>query len=130
MFRVLFLLLVLFGSSAFSLISKPVSTISKSIAPVPKPTTPLDTIGKAADIDVMARFDALRIILSEDSTALGYIVNYGTKSQIRKRERQIRKALAFQKIDSKRVKIVSGGNLLDFSTIIYVIPEKIEVPTP
>lgn len=133
MFRVLFLILVLMSSAAFSLISKTGNSASpKSVAPVPAPTsfTPIDRIGKASDKDIIARFDAVRIGLENDPTSTAYIINYGTGKQIRKRERQFRKAFAFHKIERKRITMVSGGNNGILETVIYVIPAEVKPPNP
>jgi hypothetical protein len=131
MFRVFFLILFLFSSVALSFIPKPISPIQKSISPVPKPTSPLvlDIIGKSSDKDLIARFVSLKLKLSEETTAKAYIINYGTEFQIRKRERQIRKALAFNKIDSKRVVIVRGKDIDHMRTEIYILPEDVEPPS-
>ena len=123
MFRILFLSLILIGLVA--------AVRAEKVNPIPSPTSPiLDVIGKSSDKDLVARFEALKIELSEDRAVEGYIINYGTKSEILKRERQIRKALAFHKIDPKRVVILSGGKRDHLETIIYVIPSSSEPPTP
>jgi hypothetical protein len=124
MFRVLFLSLILIGSVAI--------VHAEKVNPIPAPTSfiPLDTIRTASDKDIIARFEGLKNELSKDPTARGYIINYGTKSQIQKRERQVRKALVFHKIDPKMVLIASAGSRGYLETIIYLIPASAEVPQP
>jgi hypothetical protein len=131
MFRVVFLILFLFSSIALSFIPKSTLPIQKSVVPIPKPTEVVmfDSIGKSSDKDLIGRFLALKNKLSEATNEYAYIINYGTESQIRKRERQIRKALAFHQIDSKRVVIVRGKNIDYLTTKIYIIPENVEPPS-
>jgi hypothetical protein len=94
-------------------------------------STLLDTIGPASDDDIKARFDALRIALSNDPSARGYIINYGTPRDITRRERQIQKAISFLKIDASRVTVVSGGDKGNgIETRVYVVPSGADNPTP
>jgi hypothetical protein len=123
MFRVLFLSLILIGSVAI--------VHAEKVNPIPAPTSRVvDVIEKSSDKDLIVRFEGIRIELSKDPTLEAYIINYGIKSQIRKRERQIRKALVFHKIDPKMVVIVNGGKLHYLKTTIYIIPSGSEPPTP
>jgi len=124
MFRVLFLTLILVGSVAFAHAEK--------VEPIPSPTTPLvlDEIGKSSDKDLIARFQVLKDKLLEESDITAYIINYGSESQIKKRKKQIQKALAFHKIDLKRVVSVYGGKFDWLTTKIYIVPQKVEPPTP
>jgi len=81
--------------------------------------------------DVRARIDNLYIELSNDPTAQGYIINYGTARQIAARERQIRNAISFRRLDASRVTLVRGGD--DGSgveSVFFVVPSGAEPPTP
>jgi hypothetical protein len=81
--------------------------------------------------DVRARIDNLYIELNNDPTAQGYIINYGTARQIAARERQIRNAISFRRLDASRVTLVRGGD--DGSgveSVIFVVPSGAEPPTP
>ena len=131
MFRVLFLIVVLLSSAAFSLFSKPVSTKPKPFSPVPKPTSlmTLDLIGKSSEKDLIARFSVLGDKLKKEADVIAFIITRGTKSQLKKRERQIRKALAIHKIDSERVKLISTEDSDDFRTEIYLIPGGVKPPS-
>ncbi len=91
----------------------------------------IDTINAASNDDIKARFDALRIALSNDPAAQGYIINYGTARQIATRERQIRTAISFLRIDPSRVTIVRGGDRgTGIETQVFVVPAGATPPTP
>ena len=91
----------------------------------------IDTINAASDDDVKARFDALRIALSNDPTAQGVIINYGTTRQIATRERQIQKAIRFLQIDASRVTVLRGGDKgTGIETQVFVVPAGATPPTP
>ena len=123
MFRVLFLLAILMISI--------LTVHAEGVRPVPAPTTPIvfDKIEKSSYREIKARVGVLKIELSKDPTVAAYIINYGTKAQIKKRERQIRNALAFHKIDLTRVNIISGGDQGSLITKIYLVPRAVEPQT-
>lgn len=125
MIRALFLIFVLLSSALFvpGANYTPVFSVSGH--------GPIDNIGKASDVDVTARMDALRIYLSQDLTARGYIINYGTKSEIKKRVRQLKKAFSFLKIDTSRVTVINGGNRDNgIETLVWGVPAGAENPKP
>lgn len=130
MFRVLFLILVLLSSAAFSLMSKSPSPNHKPLSPIPEPTRLCDTIGKVSDNELIARFEGLRIELEEDETARGCIINYGTKSQIKKRNKQIKKAFLFLKIDPSRITTLKGGDQDSLETSVCIVLQGVECPQP
>lgn len=104
-----------------------------AVGSIEAPLTPqlVDTINAASNDDIKARFDALRIALSNDPAAQGYIINYGTVRQITARERQIRTAITFLKIDPSRVTIVRGGDkATGIETQVFVVPAGATPPTP
>ncbi|HEY0462241.1 MAG TPA: hypothetical protein VGC97_24115 [Pyrinomonadaceae bacterium] len=73
------------------------------------PIEKLDAFGKLTDNFVKARIDVLYAELGNDPQGRGYIINYGTDKEIENRKRQIQKAIAFRKYDSKRVILIRGG---------------------
>jgi hypothetical protein len=100
------------------------------VASVPTSTI-TDEFGTATDDDVKARVDNFYIQLNNNPTAQGYIINYGTPAQIRRRRAQIMKAINFRKYDASRVTFVDGpdnGGVLN--TKFYIVPQGASNPTP
>ena len=97
----------------------------------PREASLIDTIGAATDDDIKARFDALRVALSNDPTATAVIINYGTARQITTRERQIQKAIRFLSIDASRVTVLRGGDKgTGIETQVFIVPAGVTPPTP
>ncbi len=107
------------GGSASAEIQQPVVPI------------PVDDFGKKSDDEVKAIVDNFYIQLNNNPSAQGYIINYGTPAQIKKRRAQIMKAINFRKYDAGRVTFVdgpdSGGGE---STKLYLVPAGAENPRP
>lgn len=102
-------------------------------APVTVPDQPrlIDTQGPGVDDDVKARVQAYFIQLNNEPTATGYIINYGTDREIARREAQIKKAIAFLKLDASRVTFVRGGNTGEgIVTKYWLVPAGVTPPTP
>lgn len=100
------------------------------VSELPKPTL-IDTINAATDDDLKARFDALRIALSNDPAASATIINYGTARQIATRERQITKALRFLQVDQSRVQVLRGGDKGNgIETQVWIVPAGATAPVP
>lgn len=93
----------------------------------------VDRFGALQPDDVKARIDNFYVTqLNNNPSAQGYIINYGTEKQNADREKQIRKAISFLKLDPSRVIIVNsvvttGG---DVRTVFYVVPAGATPPTP
>ena len=69
--------------------------------------------------------------LNNNPTAQGYIINYGTEKQIAAREKQIRNAITFLRLDASRVTLVRGGESGgDVRTVLWVVPAGATPPTP
>jgi len=99
------------------------------VAPIRELTPTIQGEGPADD--VKAYIDGLYTQLGNDPNATGYIINYGTPAQIARRERDIKKAIAFRKYDASRVTIVNGGNTNEGTvTKYYVVPAGFENPAP
>ena len=91
----------------------------------------VDDFGKATDDDVKARVDNFYIQLNNNPNAQGYIINYGSAAQIKKRRAQIMKAINFRKYDVSRVTFVDGpDNGTGESTKFYAVPAGADNPTP
>ncbi|HQU84139.1 MAG TPA: hypothetical protein PKY59_13475 [Pyrinomonadaceae bacterium] len=96
--------------------------------PVPEQ---VDEFGKTPDDDVKARIDNFYITLNNNPNAQGYIINYGTPAEIKKRRAQIMKAINFRKYDPTRVTMIDGGDQgTGVNTKFYVVPSGADLPTP
>jgi hypothetical protein len=92
-----------------------------------------DEFGKLPDDEVKARIQNLYVELGNNPGAQGYIINYGTDREIANRERQIRKAIDFLRLDASRVTLVRGGanpNGAGVYTKVWIVPPGADNPTP
>lgn len=103
-----------------------------SIAVRPQPRL-FDEFGKLPDDEVKARIQNLYVELGNNPGSQGYIINYGTDREITARERQIRKAIDFLKLDPSRVTLVRGGanpNGAGVWTKVWIVPPGADNPQP
>ena len=109
-----------------------VKTASETAGVVANPTNTVeDEFGKAENDDVKARVDNFYIQLNNNPNAQGYIINYGTPAEIKKRKAQIDKAITFRKYDRSRLVWVDGpDNGTGVSTKFIVVPPGAIKPTP
>jgi len=108
-------------------------TTASETAPVASnPTAPqVDEFGAAKDDDVKARVDNFYIQLNNNPNARGYVINYGSAAQIKKRRAQIMKAINFRKYDVSRITFVDGpDNGSGENTKFYVVPSGADNPQP
>lgn len=92
-----------------------------------------DEFGKLPDDEVKARIQNLYVELGNNPNSQGYIINYGTDKEITNRERQIRKAIDFLKLDASRVTLVRGGanpNGTGVYTKVWIVPPGADNPQP
>jgi hypothetical protein len=100
------------------------------ISPNPENTL-IDEFGKATDDDVKARVDNWYIQLNQNPNAQGYVINYGTPAEIRRRKAQIQKAINFRKYDASRLTFVDGpDNGTGPDTKFYLVPPGADNPLP
>ena len=102
-------------------------------APVATPpeATQVDEFGKATDDDVKARVDNFYTQLNNNPNSQGYIINYGTPAEIKRRRAQIVKAINFRKYDASRVTFVDGPDQgTGINTKFYLVPPGAENPVP
>ncbi len=102
-----------------------------SIVTVPT-SNKIDEFDKLENDDVKARIQNFYLTqLNNNPTAQGYIINYGTDKQIAAREKQIRNAITFLKLDPSRVTFVRGGATGgDVKTQLWIVPAGATPPTP
>ena len=108
-------------------------TSASETAPVqalPVPKT-IDEFGAQKDDEVKARVDNFYIQLNNDPSAQGYIINYGSAAEIKRRKAQIDKAITFRKYDRSRLVWVDGpNNGSGISTKFILVPSGAVKPTP
>jgi len=91
----------------------------------------VDQFGAATNDDIKARVDNFYTQLNANPTAQGYIINYGTPAEIKRRRAQIMTAINFRKFDASRVTFVDGpDNGTGINTKFYVVPAGADAPTP
>ena len=92
---------------------------------------PVDEFGPAVNDDVRARVDNFYAQLNNNPNAQGYIINYGTPAEIRRRRAQIMAQINFRNLDASRVTFVDGpDNGTGINTKFYLVPAGATPPTP
>lgn len=86
--------------------------------------------GKLNDSELEERLNEFFIKLYKEQTATGYIINYGRASDVSKRERKIRDTFRLRHYDSFRIVIVNGGEEKELKTVLWIVPQGAEPPTP
>jgi hypothetical protein len=108
----------------------PTASTTAPVGEKPK-ATQVDEFGKATDDDVKARVDNFYIQLNNNPNSQGYIINYGTPAEIKRRRAQIVKAINFRKYDASRVTFVDGPDTgTGVNTKFYLVPPGAENPVP
>ena len=91
-----------------------------------------DEFGKLPNDEVKARIQNMYVELGNNPNAQGYILNYGTETEITNREKQTKKAINYLKLDSRRVTDVRcGANLYSDKAVwtkIFIIPPGLNAP--
>jgi hypothetical protein len=107
-------------------------TYSETAGVSPPPSiVEVDQFGPASNDDVKARVDNFYIQLNNNPNAQGYIINYGTPAEIRRRRAQIMNAINFRKYDASRVTFVDGpDNGTGVNTKFFIVPPGANPPQP
>ncbi|HUF04164.1 MAG TPA: hypothetical protein VMM38_08305 [Aridibacter sp.] len=102
------------------------------VAPEPDPEL-VDEFGPLSPNDVRARLDIFATRLANEPTATGYIVNYGSASDVARRERLIRDHLVSNplgpQIDPSRLVFVNGGVETTIRTRLWIVPAGADAST-
>jgi hypothetical protein len=85
---------------------------------------------KATNGYVKMKMDAFFTELSNNPSAEGYVINYGTIRDVAKREKQVRNSIVFRNYGTYRITIVRGGNRKIVKTELWLVPLGAEAPTP
>ncbi len=118
MWRILFLILILFSSIAFAQTQEQLEARK------------VDEFGNVTNGDVKRRMQDLQIELANDPTVQGYVINYGTSKEIALRVKQIQRAILFMALDGSRITLVEGGFRGIIKTEIWIVPAGAENPQP
>lgn len=108
-------------------------TTGSEIGGVAAERTPtlIEEFGPAVTDDVRVRVDNFYIQLANNPDAQGYIINYGTPAEIRRRRAQIVAQIRFRDLDINRVTFVDGpDNGTGILTRFYLVPSGVTPPTP
>ena len=91
----------------------------------------VDEFGPQKDDEIKARVDNFYIQLNNNPNAQGYVINYGTPAEIKKRVAQIDKAIKFRGYDRSRLTFVNGPDNGDgVRTKFSIVPPGAEAPMP
>ena len=113
-------------SSGVFLPNSETAGIAGEIKPIP-----VSEFGKKTADEIKAELDPFIIQLNNDPTAQGYIINYGTPAEIKRRRAQIVKAINFRKYDPRRVTFVDGPDSgTGIKTKLYLVPPGADNPQP
>lgn len=122
MWRVLFLILIVSVSLVFAqekqdadLSEKPKAELIEEFAAVPN--------GR-----VRLYLDIFFNTLQNNPSAEGYVLTYGARKDVGRREKLFRNHIAFRRADSSRLKFVRGKGV-EFKTQLWIVPAGAEPPT-
>ena len=81
-----------------------------------------DEFGKIREEDMEARIEFYFSLFKDRPKALGYIINYGKKSQVAKREKFIKKLIKKYKLEASRFAFSNGGKERSIRTKLWILP--------
>lgn len=87
---------------------------------------PQDEFGDISDDDIKARIDNLFIEVQYSPNSIGYIVSYGPRTLITKRQKIIQRHIKFRKFDLKRIVFINGGKEKKIRSRFWVLPSEID----
>lgn len=87
-------------------------------------------IGTSNNQNIKNLMEKLDAALRKEPASVAYIINYGSASDIAKREKQIRNSINFRRYDAVRIVIVNGGKTKALKTVFWIVPQGAEPPTP
>lgn len=91
---------------------------------------PLSPIGDVSKNEVRAEIDNLFIRLQNDSATTGYLINYGSKKEVKKREKLIEDHIKKRAFDRSRIVFLTGRKEAVIRTEVYILPKGVSPPTP
>lgn len=117
----------LFVVGLILLLSGALHAQSEQKKPQPYKFAEFQSIKSDALCDKVVNFYAA---LRKDEPAQGFIINYGTPADIRKRREGIVKCINFRDDDMPRVTFVDGPVEPKIRTVFWIVPEGADNPTP
>ena len=124
MWRVLFLILVVTSSVTFA------QTEKKLIQEGETKSFKFEQFGKVSVGRIKTYMEMFFKELKNNTTAQGYIINYGSDKGVMKREKILRNHIVFRRFDTPRITFVRGGEESIVITELWIVPEGAEPPTP
>src|SRR5687768_7904949 len=109
MLQILFLILFLMSSGAFAHAQQK-----------PEKAYKFDEFGKVSNSEFDERFDKFFKLQYEEPTSTGFIINYGSASEISRRELKIRDSA--RGCHECRLVIVNGGESKELKTVLWIVP--------
>lgn len=88
---------------------------------------PFDEFGIKKNNDVRYRLDLFFIELINNLDATGFIVNYGSAEDVRKREKIIREQAKLREFDMSRILFIYKGEEKEIRTRLWIVPEGADV---
>lgn len=85
--------------------------------------------GKITDNELKEKLDNFYKELKKNNSQ-GYIIDYGTDKDVKKRQKQMKKSSAFQGADAPKIEYVRGLNKNETKTILWIVPKGALPPTP
>ena len=95
----------------------------------PPRSVQIDDFGRIYAEDFRARMDTFIADLQNNRGSQGYVVNYGSKKKIAKREKLIRKHLNFRDYDLMNIVFVNGGKSKKLRTKFWRVPAGADAST-
>jgi hypothetical protein len=116
MWRILFLLLILFSATVFAQTQEKLKSYK------------VDEFGFTNVEFFNAKLHSFLVELNKNSTASGIIINYGSDNMMARNERIIKGSFSNITLDSSKVKLIRGGYLNESKTEFWIIPSGAEPP--
>lgn len=123
-FRVLFLILIVMSSIGFA------QTEENTEMPQAPQAVKVVEFGKVTNGYIKMQLDYFFTELSNNPSAQGYIINFGTKREIARVEKVIRYQVKVRNFDLTRITFVSGGAAENSQTQFWLVPVGAENPAP
>lgn len=79
---------------------------------------------------IAAKMASFYEFLKKESTAQGYVINYGSPKEIKARRAAIMKAITWRDYDGPRITFVDGPFEKRIRTVMWIVPAGAGFPTP
>jgi len=127
LFLILIFSSIAFGQTAISN-NQPSTTESQKESKNIIPVIECDLPGITKPNDLEKRVNAFYTALTNDPKARGFIINYGTDKEIKRRISRIKQHIKLHRFDLKRAAFIRGSNKAGIATRFFVLAEGEELP--